>query len=76
LQRLLFSRRIAKCQEALADPSQTHRQVSDIAYSWGFADVSHFGRLFKNATGMTPRTYRKHAFDSLHCINGHDLRSI
>jgi AraC-like DNA-binding protein len=76
LQRLLFSRRIARCQEALADPSQTHRQISDIAYSWGFADVSHFGRLFKNATGMTPRSYRKHAFDTLHCVKGHHLRSI
>src|SRR5262249_38176210 len=47
LQRLLFSRRIAKCQAALADPMQAHRQISDIAYSWGFTDVSHFGRLFK-----------------------------
>ena len=33
LQRLLFSRRIAKCQAALADPAQSHRQISDIAYS-------------------------------------------
>jgi AraC-like DNA-binding protein len=63
LQRLLFSRRIAKCQEALADPTQTGRQISDIAYSWGFGDVSHFGRLFKNVTGMTPRTYRKQLLD-------------
>jgi len=58
LQRLLFSRRIVKCQEALSDPAQTHRQISDIAYSWGFGDVSHFGRLFKSATGLTPRGYR------------------
>lgn len=76
LQRLLFSRRIAKCQEALADPTQTHRQISDIAYSWGFGDVSHFGRLFKSATGMTPRTYRKQALDSLRCVNALALRSI
>lgn len=59
LQRLLFSRRIEKCQAALADPGQAHRQISDIAYSWGFGDVSHFGRLFKAITGMTPRDYRK-----------------
>lgn len=65
LQRLLFSRRIAKCQEALADPTQTHRQISDIAYSWGFGDVSHFGRLFKGMTGLTPRTYRKQALESV-----------
>lgn len=61
LQRLLFSRRIGKCQDALADPAQAHRQISDIAYSWGFGDVSHFGRLFKSATGLTPRSYRMQA---------------
>lgn len=59
LQRLLFSRRIEKCQGALADPAQAHRQISDIAYSWGFGDVSHFGRLFKAMVGMTPRDYKK-----------------
>ena len=59
LQKLLFSRRIDKCQQALADPAQAHRQISDIAYSWGFGDVSHFGRLFKAMTGMTPRDYKK-----------------
>lgn len=61
LQRLLFSRRIAKCQEALADPAQMPRLISDIAYSWGFGDVSHFGRLFKSVTGLTPRSYRLQA---------------
>jgi AraC-like DNA-binding protein len=61
LQRLLFSRRIGKCQDALADPAQAHRQISDIAYSWGFGDVSHFGRLFKSTTGLTPRNYRLQA---------------
>jgi AraC-like DNA-binding protein len=61
LQRLLFNRRIIKCQEMLADRNQTHRQISDIAYSWGFGDVSHFGRLFKSVTGMTPRSYRLQA---------------
>lgn len=64
LQRLLFSRRIAKCQDALADPAQTHRQISEIAYSWGFGDVSHFGRLFKGLTGLTPRVYRQQALKS------------
>jgi AraC family transcriptional activator of tynA and feaB len=63
LQRLLFSRRIAKCQAALADPAQMHRQISDIAYSWGFGDVSHFGRLFKAMIGLTPRDFRKQSLE-------------
>jgi AraC-like DNA-binding protein len=65
LQRLLFSRRLAKCQAALADPAQAHRQISDIAYSWGFGDVSHFGRLFKSMVGMTPRDFRKQCLGSV-----------
>jgi AraC family transcriptional activator of tynA and feaB len=59
LQRLLFTRRIEKCQAALADPAQAHRQISDIAYTWGFGDASHFGRMFKAIVGMTPREYKK-----------------
>jgi AraC family transcriptional activator of tynA and feaB len=64
LQRLLFSRRIAKCQAALADPAQSHRQISDIAYSWGFGDVSHFGRLFKAMVGLTPRDFRRQCLET------------
>jgi AraC family transcriptional activator of tynA and feaB len=59
----LFSRRIAKCQAALADPAQMHRQISDIANSWGFGDVSHFGRLFKAMIGLTPRDFRKQSLE-------------
>jgi AraC-like DNA-binding protein len=47
----------------LSDPMQMHRQISEIAYSWGFGDVSHFGRLFKSMTGVTPRTFRKQALE-------------
>ncbi|MGO4683284.1 helix-turn-helix domain-containing protein [Hyphomicrobium sp. 2TAF46] len=65
LQKLLFNRRIEKCQAALSDPAQAHRQISDIAYSWGFGDVSHFGRLFKAMAGMTPRDYKKFNLSAL-----------
>lgn len=32
--------------------------LSDIAAQAGFADQSHFGRVFRGATGMTPREFR------------------
>lgn len=32
--------------------------LADIALAAGFADQSHFGRVFKHATGMTPAEYR------------------
>ena len=59
IQRLIQTRRLARCRQALQDPSQRHRTVSDIAYSWGFSDMTHFGRKFKAAFGVLPSEYRK-----------------
>jgi AraC-like DNA-binding protein len=44
---------------ALEDPRQAHRTIGDIAYSWGFSDLSHFSRRFKGAFGCAPGDYRK-----------------
>jgi AraC-like DNA-binding protein len=57
--RLIQSRRLEQCRKALADRSQAHRTVSEIAYGWGFSDMTHFGRKFRAAYGMSPRDYRK-----------------
>jgi AraC-like DNA-binding protein len=63
LVRLLQERRLARCRNALQDPTQAGRSVSEIAYHWGFADVAHFSRCFKAAFGLTPTDYRKmHSF--------------
>jgi AraC-like DNA-binding protein len=57
--RLIQERRLARCQRALDDPLQAHRSVSEIAYGWGFSDMTHFGRCFRKAYGMLPREYRR-----------------
>ena len=57
--RLIQTRRLARCRQALEDPLQGHRTVSEIAYGWGFSDMTHFGRRFKVAFGSSPRDYRK-----------------
>ena len=59
IMRLVQSRRIDKCKSALADPAQSHRTVGDIAFAWGFADLTHFSRVFKAHVGMTPGEYRR-----------------
>ncbi len=56
--RLIRSRRLARCRAALDDPLQSRRSISDIAYGWGFCDMTHFGRCFKQEFGMSPRDYR------------------
>ena len=37
----------------------TDRSVSDIAAEIGFFDHSHFIRVFRKATGLTPLAYRR-----------------
>lgn len=59
LSRLILERRLERCHAALGDPAQTHRSISDIAFGWGFSDMTHFGRSFKKRYGMLPRDFRK-----------------
>jgi AraC-like DNA-binding protein len=56
--RLILTRRLARCRCALEDPAQANRTVSEIAYSWGFSDLTHFGRRFKRAYNILPREAR------------------
>jgi AraC-like DNA-binding protein len=58
--RYLLRRRLERCRQDLQDPARTHRSIADIALAWGFSDLSHFGRTFKAAFGITPREWRKH----------------
>ncbi len=59
IMRLVQARRLERCRRALEDPEQTRRTVSEIAYSWGFSDMTHFGRKFKAAYGILPSEYRR-----------------
>ena len=57
--RYIQERRLARCRRTLKDPQQAHRSLSEIAYGWGFSDMTHFGRSFRKAYGMLPSEYRK-----------------
>jgi len=56
---LIQTRRLARCRRALEDPLQGGRTVSEIAYGWGFSDMTHFGRRFKAAYGVLPSAHRR-----------------
>ena len=51
----LTEARIRYAARRLADPAAS---LADIALDAGFADQSHFTRVFKRETGMTPGAYR------------------
>lgn len=59
IERHIWSRRLECCRHALLDPVQAHRTVGDIAFGWGFSDLSHFARRFKAAFGLSPSDYRR-----------------
>ena len=45
-------------QEAIALLKHTTWNVSEIAYSLGFEEPTHFNNFFKKRTRQTPTTYR------------------
>ncbi|QKS00469.1 helix-turn-helix domain-containing protein [Sphingomonas sp. CL5.1] len=55
--RQLQSRRLRKMHQLLDDPAET-RSIAALAQVTGFADKSHFARLFKRAYGTTPGQFR------------------
>jgi len=61
LDRYIWERRLERCRQAFDDPCQDAKTITEIAYAWGFNDVSHFGRLFKARYRVTPRDYRAHS---------------
>jgi AraC-like DNA-binding protein len=52
--------RLERCRRDLADPAHAARHVSDIAFAWGFNDLAHFSRIFKQRFGVSPREWREH----------------
>jgi len=59
--RYIWMLRLDRCRTALADAAQAHRTISEIAFAWGFNDMSHFSRFFREQTGMSARQYRAEA---------------
>lgn len=59
IERYVMTRRLERCRNALDDTSQSHRSIGEIAFKWGFSDLSHFGRRFKAQYGLTPTDYRR-----------------
>jgi AraC-like DNA-binding protein len=58
-QRYLLAERLNQCKRDLASPVLAHRHVGEIAFAWGFNDLSHFGRVFREHFGMSPRDFRQ-----------------
>jgi AraC family transcriptional regulator len=52
-------RRVLRVRRACRALEQGRRPIAEIAAEAGFADQSHFARVFKRVTGDTPRDFRR-----------------
>jgi AraC-like DNA-binding protein len=55
----VIEHRLLACQKALSDPAFDTLSISEIAFKWGFNDLSHFNKAFRARFGATPTTCRK-----------------
>lgn len=56
--RWMLETRLDACSKALRDPLQGARSISEIAYSCGFNDLSHFNNTFRARFSMPPKQWR------------------
>ncbi|RED32627.1 AraC family transcriptional regulator [Rhodopseudomonas thermotolerans] len=57
-QRYVLAQRLERCARDLVAPRLAGRRIGEIAFAWGFNDLSHFGRVFRERYGVSPRDYR------------------
>jgi AraC-like DNA-binding protein len=56
--RWVLENRLDACRTALRDTSQRALNISEIAYRWGFNDLSHFNKTFRQRFDCTPGEWR------------------
>jgi len=50
--------RLERCRLDLCDSRCAERNITEIAFCWGFSDSAHFSRSFKRQFGISPRLFR------------------
>ncbi len=62
--RWLRENRLEGCSAALRDANQRALNISEIAYRWGFNDLSYFNKAFRAQFDMTPGEWRQGSKES------------
>ena len=57
--RWIMEHRLAACHRALSDPLHDGISVAQIAFNWGFNDLSHFTRAFRARFDVPPGHLRR-----------------
>lgn len=59
----VIKERLQRCRRDLSLPAMNNRTITDIALSWGFHDLTHFSRRFRQEFGMSPQAFRRQSLD-------------
>lgn len=51
--------RLEACVRDLQSKGPHGKAITDVAMSWGFANLSHFSRVFRDHTGSSPSEFRR-----------------
>lgn len=73
LMRYLIQQRLEKCRRQIAGEKYYTVPISNIAMQFGFYNMSHFSRAFKQQFGVSPRQYR--AIKATQCDKLHSTNS-
>lgn len=63
---LILESRLQRCRQLLADPAWSAHSITDIAFAWGFQELSHFSRRFSERFGLCPQEYRRQLARAMH----------
>jgi AraC family transcriptional activator of tynA and feaB len=55
----ILRRRLEECACQMVNGACTGAPITELAFSWGFNNASHFARVFKRHFGLAPRDYRQ-----------------
>lgn len=61
--RWVIANRLEACSNALRDRNQRALNISEIAYRWGFNDLSHFNKSFRAQFDKSPREWRNEPYN-------------
>lgn len=59
----IIRNRLRFCVQDLSNPRMKYRKLADVAWSWGFHDVTYFSKRFKQEFGFSPRAFREQTKD-------------
>ncbi len=54
----ILRRRLEQCVKQFSDPLWKKHTITEIAFSWGFNNATHFARVFREHYDTSPRDFR------------------